>query len=74
MYDMTRGMANGYFDEGTSSEELKANRQKARAQIEQNVLLIIRTVLMQWQKVSQQRYLLIYLSLLMTTLTFMKQN
>lgn len=33
MYDMTRGMANGYFDEGTSSEELKANRQKARAQI-----------------------------------------
>lgn len=52
MYDMTRGMANGYFDEGTSSEELKANRQKARAQIEQNVLLIIRTVLMQWQEVS----------------------
>lgn len=33
MYDMTRGMAKGYFDEGTSSEELKANRQKARAQI-----------------------------------------
>lgn len=33
MYDMTRGMANGYFDEGTSSEESKANRQKARAQI-----------------------------------------
>lgn len=55
MYDMTRGMANGYFDEGTSSEELKAYRQKARAQIEQNVLLIIRTVLMQWQEVSQLR-------------------
>lgn len=33
MYDMTRGMANGYFDEGTSSEESKASRQKARAQI-----------------------------------------
>lgn len=55
MYDMTRGMANGYFDEGTSSEELKAYRQKARAQIEQNVLLIIRTVLMQWQEVSLLR-------------------
>lgn len=55
MYDMTRVMANGYFDEGKSPEELKANRQKARAQIEQNVLLIIRTVLMQWQEVSQLR-------------------
>ena len=33
MYDMTRGMANGYFDEGKSPEELKAYRQKARAQI-----------------------------------------
>lgn len=33
MYDMTRVMANGYFDEGKSPEELKANRQKARAQI-----------------------------------------